>query len=37
VELRYVLCDGSEIPLTEELSDLQLEAMRRRQLPREKD
>lgn len=37
VELRYVLCDGSEIPLTEELSDLQLEAMRRRQLPREKN
>lgn len=37
VELRYVLCDGSEIPLTEEVSDLQREAMRRRQLPREKD
>lgn len=37
VELRYVLCDGSEIPLSEELSDLQLEAMRRRRLPREKD
>ena len=37
VELRYVLCDGREIPLIEELSDLQLEAMRRRQLPREKD
>lgn len=37
VELRYVLCDGTEIPLSEELSDLQLEAIRRRQLPREKD
>lgn len=36
VELRYVLCDGSEVPLLEELSDLQLEAARRR-MPREKD
>jgi outer membrane protein OmpA-like peptidoglycan-associated protein len=37
VELHYVLCDGSEVPLDEELSDLQLEAMRRRQAQREKD
>jgi outer membrane protein OmpA-like peptidoglycan-associated protein len=37
VELRYVLCDGSEVPLLEELSDLQLEAARRRVPPREKD
>lgn len=36
VELRYVLCDGSEVPLDEELSDLQLEARRKRVIPREK-
>lgn len=36
VELRYVLCDGSEVPLDEELSDLQLEARRKVVIPREK-
>jgi outer membrane protein OmpA-like peptidoglycan-associated protein len=37
VELRYVLCDGTELPPLEALSDLQLEAARRRLPPREKD
>ncbi|MFN8666214.1 MAG: OmpA family protein [Gemmatimonadaceae bacterium] len=36
VEIRYVLCDGSEVPLDEELSDLQLEARRKPPAYREK-
>lgn len=37
VEIRYILCDGREIPLLEQRNDLQLEAARRRQVQGAKD
>jgi outer membrane protein OmpA-like peptidoglycan-associated protein len=37
VEIRYLLCDGTEVPVTDQRNDLQLEATRRLQVQREKD